>query len=421
MDGILLRDVTIIDANSSYHNKTVDVLIEKGVYSKIAKKINYKGNAINRKGCILTNGLTDLRAFVQDPGEEYKESFASMNNVALAGGFTTVCIHPHGPDSLQRKQDIEYINTINKSNVVNFVPIAACTVGIQGTDVSEMYDMKLSGAMGVSNGNNVIAHAGIMNRILQYTANIDSTIFIHAQLDYMVPNWQVSEGFNNLKTGLKGLPNIAESIMVNRDIALAQYNDTKIHFSHISTAESVELIRKAKAIGIKVTADASIMHLLFNDENTLEFDSNFKCNPPLRSRKDQMALIQGLKDGTLDAICTDHYAQDKESKIVEFDHADYGVISSQWAFAKAYEKLALLIGKERLIALFTSKPRKIVGLKQQEIKIGNQADFMVFCEDQEWQFNAASNKSKSSNCPFMEQTIKGKVVASGVGERIKLY
>jgi len=420
MDGLVIKNVTVIDKKSSHNNKVVDVLIEKGVYSKIGKNLSHK-NVLDGKNCILTNGLVDLRAFVQDPGEEYKEDFNSMNKVALAGGFTTVCVHPHGPDTLQKKQDIEYLNTINKNTTVNFIPIAACTTAIEGKDVSEMYDMKSSGAMGVSNGNTPIANAGVMNRILQYVSNIDSTIFVHAQLDYMTPNWQVSEGLNNLKTGLKGLPNIAESIMVNRDLALAQYNETKIHFSHISTAESVTLIKKAKKEGIKVTADVSIMHLLFNDESTLDFDSNYKCNPPLRSRKDQEALIKGLKDGTLDAICTDHNAQDKESKIVEFDQAEYGIISSQWAFSKAYETLATPIGEERLVELFTTSPMSIIGLKQQGIKQGNKANFMVFSRDKKWQFDSTTNKSKSSNSPFLGSAIIGKVIACGVGKEIKIY
>jgi len=231
----------------------------------------------------------------------------------------------------------------------------------------------------------------------------------------------LNEGLNNIKTGLKGLPNIAESIIINRDLALAKYNKTRIHFSHVSTAESVSLIKKAKKEGIKVTADASIMHLLFNDEKILEFDSSFKCNPPLRSKKDQEALISGLKDGTIDAICTDHYAQDSESKIVEFDQAEYGISTAQWTFAKAYEKLAQLIGLETLTEAFTSSPRAILEIEKNEIEVGNSANFMVFSEDQTWNLDSKSNKSKSVNSPFFNTEIKGKVIACGVNKDITLY
>ena len=215
------------------------------------------------------------------------------------------------------------------------------------------------------------------------------------------------------KTGLKGLPNLAESVLVNRDLALADYNETKIHFSHISTAESVKLIKEAKKKGISVTADVSIMHLLFNDEDILEFDSNFKCNPPLRSKKDQEALIKGLKDGVIDAICTDHNAQDTESKKVEFDNALFGTSTAQWTFSKAYEKLVKGLGQERVIELFTSRPCEILGKENNIIKEGETVNFTLFSPKEEWEFNATSNQSKSLNSPFLQSKIRGKIIATG--------
>ena len=204
MDSIVIKNVKILDKKSPYHNKVVDVQIEKGIYKKIGKNLSHK-NEINGKGCILSHGFTDLRAFVQDPGEEFKEDYKSMEKVALAGGFTEICVHPFDEHSLQKKQDLEYLKSINKKSSVKFTPIAASTVGIKGDEISEMFDMKNSGALGFSNGNQPIAHAGVMNRLLQYASNTNTTLFIHAQLDYLVPNWQASEGVNNLKTGLKGL------------------------------------------------------------------------------------------------------------------------------------------------------------------------------------------------------------------------
>lgn len=420
MDELVIKQGKIIDERSPYHNQIVDILIKDGVVVQIGEDLNGE-NSLDAKGCIVSQGLTDLRSFVQDPGEEFKEDYESMEKAAMAGGFTTVCVHPHDAKALNKKQDIEYINSINKNAKIQFVPIAACTHALQGEEVTEMYDMKKSGARGFSNGNMPIPHSGVMNRVMQYVANTDTTLFIHAQLDNLVPNWQVAEGINNLKTGLKGLPTLAESILVQRDIALAEYNNTKVHFSHVSSSESVQMIKEAKKKGISVTADVSIMHLLFDDSDILDFDTNFKCNPPLRSKENQLSIIEGLKDGTIDAICTDHTAQDRESKIVEFDQSHFGATTIQWSFSKAYEKLKEGMELSKIINLFTHNPNQILGLNHHEINIGNKPNLIVFDPNKTWSFDSNTNLSKSINSPLWNKNIQGKIIGIYTLNSLTIY
>lgn len=410
MDELVIKNAHIINKSSSHNDSKVDLKIKNGIIVEIGKALSGK-KEFDAQGAFVTIGFTDLRSFIQDPGEEYKESFTSMEAAALAGGYTKICVHPYNEQSLINKQDLEYIKSINTNSRVRFIPIAACTQNLKSEDVTEMFDMKNSGALGFSNGNHPIPHSGVMNRIMQYVSNTDTTLFIHAQLDNLVPNWQVAEGENNLKTGLKGLPKLAESILVQRDLALAEYNGTKIHFSHISTSESVELIKKAKEKGINVTADVSCMHLLYDDSEIVNFDTNYKCNPPLRTSFDQEALIKGVIDGTIDAVCSDHIAQDIESKVVEFDQAHFGASTIQCAFSKIHQKLSNELTTEEIVDLFTNKPNHILKLNNSTIEEGEIADLQIFNPKTDWTFAPEFNLSKGINSPFINQNILGKTIA----------
>jgi dihydroorotase len=410
MSKYLIKKVRIGDPRSSFYNKVVNVVLENSVITSIGSSVKGDGKEIDGKGATLYPGWIDMRAFSHDPGMEYKEDLKSLARAALSGGYTGVCLFPNESSKIQNKQDVQYITNHSDRSQIDIFPVGACTEGLKGEEITEMYDMKVNGAIGFSNGNTSIAHAGVMNRILQYVGNIEARIFLHSQLDYLVPNWQMSEGLVNIKTGMKGLPKEAETMIVNRDIALAEYNNVPVHFSHISCEESVKLIREAKKKKLAVTADVSIMHLIFTDEYVASFDSNFKLTPPLRSEKDRLALIKGIKDGVLDAIVSDHLPQDVESKVLEYNYADFGASTIQWsgpAAANLFEE-----NEEAFVNAISINPRNILNLDESIIDKGNKVSLTMFDGNVSWDFDKKSNKSKSNNSPFFGTEIKGKVVAT---------
>lgn len=409
MSKHLIKNVRIGDPRSSFYGKVVNIILVNGIIEDISANTTDDAEVFEGNNSTAYPGWIDMRAFSHDPGMEYKEDLNSMTKAAIRGGYTGMCLFPNESAKIQNKQDVQYITNHSDRSAIEVYPIGACTENLEGQEITEMFDMKSNGAIGFSNGNNSIAHAGVMNRIMQYIGNIASRIFLHSQLDYLVPNWQMSEGLVNIKTGMKGLPKLAETMIVNRDIALAEYNGVAIHFSHLSCAESVELIRAAKKKKLPVTADVSIMHLLFSDDNISTFDSNFKVTPPLRGQADKDALLEGLKDGTLDAIVSDHLPQDVESKVLEYNYAEFGTSTIQWSGCAAAE---LLNGSEESFVNSVSiNPRTILGLPESIIEKGNEVSLTVFNKKSTWTLDRKSNQSKSNNSPFFGTEIKGKVEA----------
>ena len=411
--NLLLRSVTVVDLNSLFNQKQIDIFITNGIISSIGKKIKTEGKfkEIDCKGLIVSPGWFDMQVSFCDPGFEHKEDIESGVKAAAAGGFTGVAVLPDTHPALHSKSEIEYILNRAKGKIVDVHALGAITRKCEGKELAEIYDMHHAGAVAYSDAGNPVSDSGVMMRALQYVKLFDGVVFSHPDDVNVSHEGSMNEGIVSTNLGLKGMPSLAEELMVVRDIYLAEYTQSRVHFSIISTARSVDLIRAAKKKGVKVTCGVSSMHLLFDDNELAEFDTNFKLNPSLRTKKDVGALIAGLKDGTIDVIVSAHQPQNIELKDVEFEYADFGAINLQTSFALANTSVGNNIGMESLIEKISINPRKILGLKIPIIKENEEANFTLFNSIEEWSFSKIKNKSKSGNTPLFGKKLNGRVVA----------
>jgi len=406
----LLKSLKIVDKQSPWHLQTVDILIVDGVIQKIAKNIKGDGiKAYDLKSCSVSPGFVDMNCFATEPGFEQRDDLISTLNTALAGGFTDVLLFPTGNPTVQTKSDVEYIVNKTEKHFVNALCVGALSVNRDGKDMTEMFDMKKSGAIAFSDANKSIQDAGLMSRAMLYAKGIDTFVIDFPEDKNIAANAKVNEGVMSTLLGMKGNPSLAEELMVSRDLFLAEYQESKIHLSNISSERSVELIKAAKKRGVNVTADVSIHHLCY-DETVLEgFDSNFKLRPPLRTAVDIKALRQGLKDGVIDAVSSSHTAIEKEHKVVEFEVAEYGMISLQTLLPQALRIASKNLEWADIVESLTAKPRTILGLEARSIDTNQTACLCIYNENESWEYNDKTNKSKSQNSNLYGQTLKGKV------------
>jgi len=411
--NLLLRSATIIDSTSPYHLKQIDILIKNGIIDLIEKKISSdsKVREMDCKGLLVSPGWFDMYACFCDPGYEYKEDINSGSLAAAAGGFTGVAVLPDTIPALHSKSEIEYVLNKAKGNLIDVYPIGAITRKCEGQELAEIYDMHHAGAIAFSDAGNPVSDSGVMMRALQYAKLFNGVIFSHPDDVNVSHGGTMNEGVTSTNLGLKGIPSLAEELMVVRDIYLAEYTQSRVHFSMISTARSVELIRAAKKKGVNVTCGVSSIHLMFSDNELNEFDSNFKLNPPLRTKDDIAALKAGLKDGTIDVIISAHTPQNAELKEVEFDYADFGAINLQTSFALANSSVGKNIGAEGLVEKFSVNPRKILGIKIPSVNIGHEANLTVFSMEDEFIFAQEKNYSKSNNTSLFGKKFSGSVKA----------
>lgn len=417
---VLIRAAKVIDPNSKHNNKVVDILIKNGIIQEIRKNINApKGtNIIEEKGVHVSPGLFDLHANFRDPGFEWKEDIKTGMLAAAKGGFTGVLSMPSTLPTTDTKSQVEYILKMSNDNVVNVYPAGSITKDLKGYELSEMYDMSRSGALAFTDDKNSIQHAGVMKLALLYAKNFGGIIMNQANDKSISKDGQMNEGVISTVLGLKGIPSLAEELMIARDIKLVEYTKGRLHFSCISTAKSVELIRVAKKQGLNITADVAIHNLVLDETACEGFDTHYKVNPALRTQKDITALIKGLKDNTIDAISSDHTPQDIENKKVEFDNAEFGMISLQTAFSLAC-KLENEIGLEGIIEKMAVNPRKLLGINIPEINTDKAANICLFNPITEWTLEEKNIVSKSKNTPFIGKKLKGKII--GVINNGKLY
>lgn len=406
--NMLIKYATILHPGSPFHQKTADILIQDGVIKTIAESIDADGAEIfDAKGSYLSPGFFDLNCNIGEPGLETKEDLASGLKAAAAGGFTGVALMPDTQPPVHSKTEVEYLVNRSKGNLVDVYPLGTISQKREGKDLAEMYDMYQSGAKAFTDGNNPVKDAGMMERALLYAKGFDALIFSYPEDVAIAGKAKVHEGVVSTLMGMKGIPSLAEELMIARDLYLAEYTSSPIHFSTISTARSVELIREAKAKGLQVTCDVAAHHLVLTDEALLGFDSQYKVKPPLRTQTDIDALLQGLKDGTIDAIVSQHTPHEIEFKEVEFEIAAFGIIGLQTALSLAVQAG---LSAELIVEKLAVNPRKILKVNAPVLAEGNAANFVVFSTGAEWTFDKASNRSKSSNSPFIGQSLKGKVL-----------
>ncbi|KGE13267.1 dihydroorotase [Sphingobacterium deserti] len=411
MSTILISSAKLVLPNHALHGEVIDVLIKDGTINRVGKKLEIADkdvHIIDGSGHIISAGFFDLHTNFGEPGLETKEDIVTGTKAAAFGGYTGVAVFPNTNPPLHSRSEIALVINTANGNVVDVYPVGSISKKREGKELAEMFDMKSVGAIAFSDGNHSVQQAGLMSRALLYAKGIDALIVSFAEDESIAGGNQMNEGEVSTFLGMKGKPNLAESLMVSRDLSLAEYHDATIHFTCISTKESVELIRKAKTKGVKVTCDVAAHNLVYSDEAVLGFDSNFKVNPPLRTNKDVKALLKGLKDGTIDAVVSQHTPHEVEYKNVEFQIAKDGIIGLQTT-------LPLLIKAglqaEDIVNKLVVGPRQIVKQEMPLLAEGSKANLVLFSLGDKWIFDASSNKSKSTNSPLFGQELTGKVKA----------
>jgi dihydroorotase len=406
-----LLQAKVIDPSSTWNGQILDLDIENGQWKKAAGEVLANTQVIDLNGKVIMPGFCELYAYTGDPGHEYREDIISVTKAAAAGGFTAICSIPDAEPVTQHKTQVEYVLRKGSTTPAQVWPLGAITENLQGKNPTEMYDMHYAGAVAFTDAPNPVNDAGVMLRALQYVQPFNGVIIQIPYNKSLVAEGQVNEGEISVRMGMKGISNLSESLQVHRDLELLEYGGGRLHFSGISTAEAVSQIRIAKAKGLQVTASVYLHHLLLDEQLLSGFDSIYKVMPPLRTQEDIDALWEGLIDGTLDAISTQHTPLDTESKRLEFEYALPGMGQIELAFALSQTYISERLGWDLLVKKWSSNPRLILGKPMATISEGTGADFLVADFYVEKIVNSSEWKSKSFNTPFAGKTLKGRVEA----------
>lgn len=406
---ILIQAAKILDSNSPFHKKEKNILIQNGRIAEIGDKNYQADKVIKAEGMILSTGWFDMGTYIGDPGLEHKEDIESGSKAAVAGGFTEIALLPNTVPSIQTKNDVSYLTQGNDNRLLQIHPLASVTKNNKGEELTEMIDLHEAGAAGFTDGLKPIWHTDIFLKSLQYLQKFNGVLIDHPEDIWLNMFGQMHEGINSTMLGLKGMPSIAEEVAISRNIKLLNYAGGRLHLAKLSTAKAIGLIRAAKK-KMNITCDITAYQPLLDDSLLSDFDTNYKVSPPLREQADMDALIKGLEDGTIDVICSGHVPQDAESKEIEFDHADPGMINLQ-TFASNLVALSEHISWDVLIEKITNGPRSVLNLELPVIDIEAKANLTLFDPACTWTLDEKTNLSKSKNSPWFGKTVTGKAVA----------
>ncbi|MDG5491915.1 dihydroorotase family protein [Psychroserpens sp. SPM9] len=404
--NVLVKSATIVDPKSDFHNQTVDILIEKGTISQISKRIqnpkNYK--EIRQDNLHVSQGWFDSSVSFGEPGFEERETIENGLTTASKSGFTSVAVNANTNPVIDSYADISLLKSKAEKHAVSLSPIGALTKNSKGQELAELYDMTSAGAVAFYDYQHPIANPNLMKLALQYASNFDGLVCSFPQESKISGLGVMNEHVMSTSLGLKGNPALAEELQIARDLFILEYTEGKLHIPTISTAKSVELIKAAKQKNLDVTCSVAIHNLIFTDQHVNTFDTNFKVLPPLRTQNDIEALINGLKDGTIDMVTSDHNPIDIEGKKIEFDHAKYGTIGLESAFGA----LNSIFTIKKTIELLT-KGKARFGFKNSPIAVGNSADLSLFNPNTAYTFSKENILSTSKNSMFEGRELKGQV------------
>lgn len=406
---VLLQNAKLVASSHSLNHQIVDILITDGIIREIGKNLVAPEDAtvIDQQNKCISSGWTDCFAHFSDPGEEYNEDIISGAKAAAAGGYTDVITVPNTDPAITNKGQIDYLIEKAKSTAVTLLPTGAVTQSIEGKSLAEMYDMADAGAVAFTDGYKPIQSSGVMLKALEYVLAIDSTI-IQVPDDKSIGTFgQMNEGIMSTRLGMPGKPGIGEEIILSRDIELLRYTQSRLHVTGVSSRKSLELIRQAKNDGLKITCSVTPYHLIFTDEDLTNYDTHLKVNPPLRTDEDRIALINAVKDGTIDFIASHHHPLDYDHKICEFQKASFGMETLESVFGAA---LTAGISTDRFVEMQTKGIRKTFNLAEHEIKEGNPACLTLFSGDASQVFTKEAIRSKSQNNAFIGRELKGNII-----------
>lgn len=405
MTTVLIKQATIQDQNSSFHNQTVDIKIENGTITEMAKNIAIPEGAtvVEKENLHVSPGWFDSSVSLGEPGYEDRETIAHGLQVAAKSGFTAIALQPNTTPVIDNQAQVKFVLERAKEQATSLFPIGALTKNSEGHDLAELFDMKNAGAIAFGDYNKAIQDANIQKIALQYVQDFDGLVISYCQDNSLKGKGIVNEGITSTRLGLKGIPTLAEELHIARNLFLLEYTGGKLHIPTISTQKSIALIKEAKAKGLQVTCSVTVHHLVLNEEVLTGFDSRYKVAPPLRDEATRKALIAAVLDNTIDCITSDHNPLDIEQKKLEFDMAKDGTIGLESAFGALLTVLPLEVVLEKLTAA-----KKIFGLPKQAIEINTTAELTFFTPIGESTFTKENIVSKSKNSAFLGQKVKGK-------------
>jgi dihydroorotase len=421
MNALLIRNGRVVDPANQV-DEARDVLVVDG---KIAERSSLprdiKPEEFDARGRVVCPGLIDIHVHLREPGRSDQETIESGTRAAARGGFTTVVCMPNTKPPADNAGTVEYIKArVREKGIVQVLPTGAITIGLQGEQLAEIGSLKRAGVVAITDDGHCVQNNEIMRRVIEYAKMFELPVLDHCQDYTLTADGVMHEGSCSMSLGLRGFPAIAEEIIVSRDCLLAELANWKVHMQHLSTEGSIRILREARQRGIQVSGEVTAHHLALTDEAVRSFDSNVKMNPPLRSQRDIEALRQGIADGVIEILVSDHAPHCSYEKEVEFDYAPFGIVGLETELGIFLTELVhkKVISLSKMIAMLSVNPARLLGIDRGTLKVGAPADITILDPDREWTVNRDEFASLSRNTPFHGWKLRGKAVATIVGGKI---